>query len=213
MAGASASRSRPPMARPRGHGALRRINAVGCPRGRPRVRGHALRWSRPWRKREGAYADRGAGGVHHWPGVNTLRALLDKEPIVVKRPRHFFSDDMPEEVTLHFTIPPSTSPGGPRPAHACWAGAPCAPSPGAAARRRTSRASAFGRRSQLGVAADHAHGELSGGEQRVDHAAALRSGTTDDGHDWLAHTMSPRSRFRAAPSPGRAILGPRAQAR
>ena len=44
--------------------------------------------------------------VHHWPGVNTLRALLDKVPIVVKRPRHFFSDDMPEEVTLTFAIPP-----------------------------------------------------------------------------------------------------------
>ncbi len=44
--------------------------------------------------------------VHHWPGVNTLRALLDKKPIVVKRPRHFFSDDMPEEVTLRFEIPP-----------------------------------------------------------------------------------------------------------
>ena len=43
--------------------------------------------------------------VHHWPGVNTLRALLDKKPIVVKRPRHFFTDDMPEEVTLTFAIP------------------------------------------------------------------------------------------------------------
>ena len=44
--------------------------------------------------------------VHHWPGVNTLRALLNKEPIVVKRPRHFFREDMPEEVTLTFAIPP-----------------------------------------------------------------------------------------------------------
>jgi putative transposase len=44
--------------------------------------------------------------VHHWPGVNTLRALLDKKPITVKRPRHFFSEDMPEEVTLTFAIPP-----------------------------------------------------------------------------------------------------------
>lgn len=44
--------------------------------------------------------------VHHWPGVNTLQALLDKRPIVVKRPRHFFSEDMPEEVTLTFAIPP-----------------------------------------------------------------------------------------------------------
>ncbi len=44
--------------------------------------------------------------VDQWPGVNTLRALLDKKPIVVKRPRHFFSEDMPESVTLHFRIPP-----------------------------------------------------------------------------------------------------------
>ena len=44
--------------------------------------------------------------VHQWPGVNTLKALLDKEPIVVARPRHFFSDDMPETVTLTFRIPP-----------------------------------------------------------------------------------------------------------
>ena len=44
--------------------------------------------------------------VHHWPGVNTLRALLEKRPIVVQRPRHFFSEDMPEEVTLTFALPP-----------------------------------------------------------------------------------------------------------
>ena len=44
--------------------------------------------------------------VHQWPGVNTLSALLDKRPIVVRRPRHFFSEDMPEEVTLHFRLPP-----------------------------------------------------------------------------------------------------------
>ncbi|HVV82236.1 MAG TPA: hypothetical protein VHE35_04125 [Kofleriaceae bacterium] len=44
--------------------------------------------------------------VHHWPGVNTLRALLDKKPIVVKRPRRFFTEDMPEEVTLTFSLPP-----------------------------------------------------------------------------------------------------------
>lgn len=44
--------------------------------------------------------------AHHWPGVNTIRALLDKKPIVVRRPRHFFSDSMPEQVTLTFAIPP-----------------------------------------------------------------------------------------------------------
>ena len=44
--------------------------------------------------------------VDQWPGVNTLKALLDKKPIVVNRPRYFFSEDMPETVTLTFRLPP-----------------------------------------------------------------------------------------------------------
>lgn len=44
--------------------------------------------------------------VDQWPGVNTLRALLEKTPLVVQRPWCFFSEDMPEEVTLTFAIPP-----------------------------------------------------------------------------------------------------------
>ncbi|HVV84457.1 MAG TPA: hypothetical protein VHE35_15420 [Kofleriaceae bacterium] len=44
--------------------------------------------------------------VHHWPGVNTLALLLEKRSLVVKRPRIFFSEQMPEEVTLTFSIPP-----------------------------------------------------------------------------------------------------------
>ena len=44
--------------------------------------------------------------VADWPGVNTIKALLDKKPIVVKRPRRFFTKDMPDEVTLNFRIPP-----------------------------------------------------------------------------------------------------------
>jgi putative transposase len=45
--------------------------------------------------------------VHHWPGVNGLRALLDRRTITVKRPRHFFRDDgdLPEQVTLTLGIP------------------------------------------------------------------------------------------------------------
>jgi REP element-mobilizing transposase RayT len=45
--------------------------------------------------------------VHHWPGVNTLSALLNDRRIVCKRPRHFFSADgsMPEELTLELSIP------------------------------------------------------------------------------------------------------------
>jgi hypothetical protein len=51
--------------------------------------------------------------VHHWPGVNTLRALLEQRPIVVQRPAIFFSDDMPESVTLRFTIPPELGEAAP----------------------------------------------------------------------------------------------------
>ncbi|HVV82380.1 MAG TPA: hypothetical protein VHE35_04845 [Kofleriaceae bacterium] len=35
-----------------------------------------------------------------------MQALLEKKPIVVKRPRRFFSEDMPDEVTLTFSLPP-----------------------------------------------------------------------------------------------------------
>ena len=44
--------------------------------------------------------------VHHWPGVNTLKALLDKEPLVIERPLGFFSKKMPATVTLRLAIPP-----------------------------------------------------------------------------------------------------------
>lgn len=46
--------------------------------------------------------------VHHWPGVNGLSALLDRRPITVERPRHFFRamGTMPAEVMLCLVIPP-----------------------------------------------------------------------------------------------------------
>jgi len=46
--------------------------------------------------------------VDDWPGASGLRALLSGEPLRARRPRHFFAEhgDMPEEVTLHLTIPP-----------------------------------------------------------------------------------------------------------
>ena len=46
--------------------------------------------------------------VHHWPGANGLRALLERRTITVKRPRVFFSKrgNLPEEVTLTLGIPP-----------------------------------------------------------------------------------------------------------
>jgi putative transposase len=46
--------------------------------------------------------------VHHWPGVKTVRALLEQEAIQAHRPAHFFREDgpMPETVTLRFSIPP-----------------------------------------------------------------------------------------------------------
>ena len=46
--------------------------------------------------------------VHHWPGVNGLKALLQDRPLVASRPRHFFRPDgaMPAILTLHPVIPP-----------------------------------------------------------------------------------------------------------
>src|SRR5262245_22159245 len=46
--------------------------------------------------------------VDDWPGASGYRALLRGEPMRATRPRHFFAEDgtMPEEVTLHLTIPP-----------------------------------------------------------------------------------------------------------
>ena len=46
--------------------------------------------------------------VDDWPGASGYRALLNGTPLRATRPKHFFADDgtMPEEVTLHLTIPP-----------------------------------------------------------------------------------------------------------
>jgi putative transposase len=46
--------------------------------------------------------------VDDWPGASGYRALLSGTPLRATRPKHFFADDgtMPEEVTLHLTIPP-----------------------------------------------------------------------------------------------------------
>ncbi len=43
-----------------------------------------------------------------WPGLNGYRHLLNRKPMRVIRPRHFFRSDgaMPEEVELAFEIPP-----------------------------------------------------------------------------------------------------------
>ena len=45
--------------------------------------------------------------VDDWPGSSGYRALLSGEPLRATRPKHFFAEDstMPEEVTLHLTIP------------------------------------------------------------------------------------------------------------
>lgn len=42
-----------------------------------------------------------------WPGLNGYRLLLQRKPVVVRRPRHFFRDGgvMPAEVTLQLVIP------------------------------------------------------------------------------------------------------------
>jgi len=46
--------------------------------------------------------------VDDWPGSSGYRALLSGQPLRATRPKHFFAEDgtMPEEVTLHLTIPP-----------------------------------------------------------------------------------------------------------
>ena len=46
--------------------------------------------------------------VHQWPGVNGLRALLERRTIVVKRPRVFFSahGGLPDELSLTLGLPP-----------------------------------------------------------------------------------------------------------
>jgi putative transposase len=43
-----------------------------------------------------------------WPGASGYRALLRNRPLRATRPKHFFAEGgaMPEEVTLHLTIPP-----------------------------------------------------------------------------------------------------------
>ena len=45
--------------------------------------------------------------VHHWPGPNTVLALLEGRPVRARRPWFLFRDDgpMPEEVEATFAIP------------------------------------------------------------------------------------------------------------
>ena len=46
--------------------------------------------------------------VEDWPGASGYRALMSGEPLTATRPKHFFAEagTMPEEITLHLTIPP-----------------------------------------------------------------------------------------------------------
>jgi REP element-mobilizing transposase RayT len=52
--------------------------------------------------------DRLVDRVHHWPGVNGLRALLAGRCLRATRPWHFFRSNgpMPEVVEMRLTIPP-----------------------------------------------------------------------------------------------------------
>jgi len=47
--------------------------------------------------------------VHHWPGVNSLAAILDGKPLLATRPKTFFrpDGDMPETARLSFHRPPN----------------------------------------------------------------------------------------------------------
>lgn len=46
--------------------------------------------------------------VDDWPGASGYRALMSGQPLRATRPKRFFATDgsMPDEVTLHLTIPP-----------------------------------------------------------------------------------------------------------
>ncbi len=46
--------------------------------------------------------------VHHWPGLNGFRALINGRPLRARRPRHFFrrNSALKETVTLALVIPP-----------------------------------------------------------------------------------------------------------
>ena len=46
--------------------------------------------------------------VDEWPGASGYRALLNDQPLLATRPKHFFAEDgtMPKEITLRLTIPP-----------------------------------------------------------------------------------------------------------
>ncbi len=50
--------------------------------------------------------------VHHWPGVNGLKALVTGGTLRATRPRHFFRADgsMPEEVELALSVPGALGP-------------------------------------------------------------------------------------------------------
>jgi putative transposase len=50
--------------------------------------------------------DRLVERVHHWPGPNTYTAFIQRQSITATRPRHFFRESMPDEVTLDLVIPP-----------------------------------------------------------------------------------------------------------
>jgi len=46
--------------------------------------------------------------VMDWPGAHGYQAFLEGKPLRATRPSHFFAEDgtMPEEITLHMTVPP-----------------------------------------------------------------------------------------------------------
>ncbi len=50
--------------------------------------------------------------VHHWPGVNGLRAVLGRGLVRATRPSHFFRPEgsMPKAVEMRFAIPPELGP-------------------------------------------------------------------------------------------------------
>jgi putative transposase len=89
--------------------------------------------------------------AHHWPGVTSLDSLLHGKALVARRPKHFFRDEgpMPETATLEFARPPGFEDLSPPAFAALVLERVRAVEEAAAAERRRTGASVFGRRAVL----------------------------------------------------------------
>jgi putative transposase len=89
--------------------------------------------------------------AHHWPGVTSFEALLHGKTLTARRPRHFFRNEgpMPETATLKIARPPGFEELSPREFVALVLERVGVVEESAAAERRRTGASVFGRRAVL----------------------------------------------------------------